>query len=114
MPALEYFNRTYAQKGLVVIGIVIEAQKEVIPDALQKLGVRFPVALDRNGVTLKKYKFENSNYSSVAVLVDKKGIIRWVHPGGTLDPPRWMGGNEDSPAFDSLEWEINKAIGEKD
>jgi hypothetical protein len=47
---------------------------------------RFPVAVDRDWRTLKRWWLDGHDrpYTSVSMLVDQDGVIRHVHPGGTL------------------------------
>jgi hypothetical protein len=46
---------------------------------------RFPVAIDDDWQTLNEYwldRVPDADYTSVSFLIDKKGIVRYIHPGG--------------------------------
>jgi peroxiredoxin len=57
---------------------------EAVKKASQHLGFMFPVALDNDWTTLKKFWLNRADrsYTSVSFLIDKKGVIRHIHPGG--------------------------------
>lgn len=48
----------------------------------------FPVAIDPEWQTLKRYWFDRASdeerWTSVSFLIDQQGIVRYVHPGGTI------------------------------
>lgn len=90
-PSLNYFNSTYKDQGLVVIGMYTPKPlpQDVSVDAVRKYaqdyGFHFPVALDNDWATLKSYwldRVPDANYTSVSFLIDKNGIVRYIHPGG--------------------------------
>ena len=89
-PALNNFHDKYAAKGLQVIGFYHHKSKnpldrEAITSLAKKMGFSFPVAIDHNWKTLKQWwlKDHKRAWTSVSFLIDRKGIIRYVHPGGT-------------------------------
>jgi peroxiredoxin len=98
-PALRELDRKYGHRGLHVIGIfhpkpagdwsVTRMQK-----ASTRLGLNFPVALDGDWTALRRWwpDLEKRGWTSVSFVVDKAGIIRYVHPGGEYHERR--GGND--------------------
>jgi len=88
-PALRELDRKYGNRGLVVIGIFHpkppgDWSVERIRAASDHLGFTFPVALDADWTALRRWwpDLERRGWTSVSFVVDKKGIIRYVHPGG--------------------------------
>lgn len=88
-PALRKLQEEYGNQGFQVIGIfhpkpagdwsVSRVQK-----ATARFNFAFPVALDGDWSTLKRWWLNGAerDYTSVSFIVDKRGVIRYVHPGG--------------------------------
>jgi peroxiredoxin len=90
-PALNSLHEEFGGRGLEVIGMYHHKNPE--PLDLEKVRgwvndfkFRFPVAVDRDWRTLKRWWLDGHDrpYTSVSMLVDQDGVIRHVHPGGTL------------------------------
>jgi peroxiredoxin len=90
-PFLNQFFARYKDKGLVVIGMYTpkptprETPVETVRQYVTKYGFQFPVALDNDWATLNQFwlnRVSDAEYTSVSFLIDKKGIIRYIHPGG--------------------------------
>ena len=64
--------------ALVVYGLSEDDQSDGIGKFVKKTGVRFPVAWDQGNSISQRYKLEKMPTSFV---VDKKGIVRFVHGG---------------------------------
>ena len=87
--ALNEFHVEYADRGLAVIGMFHpkpepgKAEMETIKRAVRKLKFKFPIAIDNRWKTLQRYWLNAADreYTSVSFIVDKEGIIRYVHPG---------------------------------
>ena len=89
-PALNEWYEAHRDKGLIVIGLY--HHKSSIPLEIQQvkeystnLGFKFPLAIDRDWITLKKWWLDKNlkaRWTSVSFLIDRKGIIRYIHPGG--------------------------------
>lgn len=91
-PALRALHEEYAAKGLTVIGVFHPKAGRDDPldvarvqRAVESRGFLFPVAIDwdwRNR-TLKEWWLTGPKRpaTSVTFLLDKKGVIRFVHPG---------------------------------
>lgn len=88
-PALNEFHALYKDKGLVVIGAYHHKSPEPldpakVKDAAAKLGFAFPVAIDPDWKTLTRWWLDGGKrrYTSVTFLLDRKGVVQHVHPGG--------------------------------
>jgi len=89
-PALKEFHSRYVPQGLVVIGVYHHKAKgplknETVKEYVRDYGFRFPVAVDPDWQTLKRWWLTGSErkWTSVTFLIDKKGVIRHIHPGGS-------------------------------
>jgi peroxiredoxin len=88
-PALAELYEKYGGDGLVVIGIHHPKSERARDDAFvlkaaKGLGFEFPVAQDRDWKVINAYWLGGvrRSYTSSSILIDKKGIIRFVHDGG--------------------------------
>jgi thiol-disulfide isomerase/thioredoxin len=90
LPELEALRRKHADEGLVVIGVFHPKPPREVSDkrilALAKrLGFAGPIAVDREWATLDRYWLDGHperSWTSVSFLIDRQGVIRWVHGGG--------------------------------
>ncbi|MGB1252962.1 MAG: redoxin domain-containing protein [Candidatus Promineifilaceae bacterium] len=55
-----------------------EEQIENVQDALEKYGIKYPVALDNDGKTWRAYR---QRYWPTRYLIDRNGNIRYKHIG---------------------------------
>jgi peroxiredoxin len=88
-PALRKLQQEYGGRGLQVIGIFHpkpagDWSLRRMQEAVARYRFSFPVALDGDWSTLKRWWLNGAqrNYTSVSFIVDKHGVIRYVHPGG--------------------------------
>ena len=90
-PYLNQFYAKYKDRGLVIIGMYTpkpspsETPFQDVQRYVRDYGFQFPVALDNDWSTLTKYWLDrtpDADYTSVSFLIDKKGTIRYIHPGG--------------------------------
>ena len=87
-PALRRFDHDYATRGLVVVGMYHHKGADpfdprVYEETSKKYGFTFPVAFDPDWTTLKSWlRGVDTGFSSVTFVLDKKGVVRHVHPGG--------------------------------
>lgn len=91
-PALNRFHRDYAARGLVVIGMYHHKRPEpltldAVSATVREYGFTFPVGVDREWRTLNRWWLDGHkrDFTSVSFLIDRRGIIRLVHPGGSLE-----------------------------
>jgi peroxiredoxin len=90
-PALNALHEELGGRGLQVVGMYHHKNPE--PLDLEKVRgwvndfkFKFPVAVDRDWRTLHRWWLDGHErpYTSVSILVDQNGVIRHIHPGGTL------------------------------
>jgi peroxiredoxin len=88
-PALNEFYREYHRRGLEVIGFYHHKSDDPLRAAevrkrADKFGFKFPVATDRDWRTLNQWWLDTGDrdFTSVSFLIDRRGVIRFVHPGG--------------------------------
>jgi peroxiredoxin len=91
-PALNRFHRDYARRGLAVIGMYHHKRPEPLTlDAVRATvhdyGFEFPVGIDRDWRTLNRWWLggRKRDFTSVSFLIDKHGVIRHIHRGGSLE-----------------------------
>jgi len=90
-PALNQLHRDYAGRGLAVIGMYHHKRPEALDLAavrtwVREYGFEFPVGIDRDWRTLKRWWLDGHrrSFTSVSFLLDRDGVIRHIHPGGTM------------------------------
>jgi peroxiredoxin len=109
--ALNEFHSEYADKGLQVIGFYhhkgrTQYDLEAMKASSDKFGFKFPVAVDVDWVTLNEWWMKNHNdWTSVSFLIDRKGVVRHIHPGG-----QYVKGDE---AYAALKAKIEELLAEK-
>lgn len=93
LPALEKLRAEH-HDDLVVIGVFHPkpprhvSDKEILKTA-DKLGFKGSIAVDERWSTLDRWWLDghpDREYTSVSFLVDRDGVIRWLHPGGEYYP----------------------------
>jgi peroxiredoxin len=111
-PALREFYANYSAKGLIVVGVYHHKAKgplktERFKKCVREFGFRFPVAIDPNWQTLKRWWLKDSKrqWTSVSFLIDRKGMIRHIHPGGSYVKP--------DKAYQTLQKKIEELLKEK-
>ncbi|MDQ3338372.1 MAG: TlpA family protein disulfide reductase [Myxococcota bacterium] len=114
-PALRHFDRTYGPRGLQVIGVY--HHKEATPfdpavyeETARKYGFTFPVAFDPEWQTFESWSHDregkpiSTGWTSVTFLLDRRGVIRHVHPGGQYV--------EGDPAYGEMQAAIERLLAE--
>jgi peroxiredoxin len=91
-PALNNFHRDYAARGLAVVGMYHHKRPEPLTldwvrGAVREYGFTFPVGVDRDWRTLNRWWLDRHkrDFTSVSFLIDRQGVIRHIHPGGTME-----------------------------
>jgi thiol-disulfide isomerase/thioredoxin len=91
-PTLRALHERYAAEGLAVIGMYHHKEEtpldpKQVEGWIKHFGYTFPVAIDKDWVTLRRWWLDRErSYTSVSFLIDKKGVVRRVHLGGTIAP----------------------------
>jgi cytochrome c biogenesis protein CcdA/thiol-disulfide isomerase/thioredoxin len=83
LPYLKKWDALYRERGLVILGIhtpefAFEHDLHNVRDAVRRLKVRYPVALDNDYGTWKAY---GNNYWPAHYLIDQAGRVREIHIG---------------------------------
>ena len=108
-PALNEFHERYGAEGLVVIGLYHpkpidrSIAAEGIREAAHERGFSFPIAIDRDWSVLRRWWLDGRRRmaTSVSFLIDKRGVIRYVHPGPAYH--RQVLHGDDGPRNDFFE-----------
>ena len=83
LPQLDRLAKDYAQKGVVIVAVNIDKQRENAERMVKQLGVSLPVLLDPAGSVAGSYDLPKMPTSFV---IDKKGIVRFINEG--FDGPK--------------------------
>ena len=118
-PALNEFHDTFKDKGLVVIGIYHPKppgprRQGALEKAVKRLGFEFSIALDMDWEILRRYWLAKgrNRWTSVSFLIDKRGKIRYIHPGGEYYKGEDETRTEAQRDYDELKRLIEKLIAE--
>ncbi len=119
-PALNEFHEQYADRGLAVVGMYhakpidrpITASE--IGEAARERGFRFPIAIDRDWSMLQRWWLDGGRRraTSVSFLIDKRGVIRYIHPGPAYHRQVVAGDERPSRDFAKLQQMIEKLLAE--
>ncbi|MGB5820945.1 MAG: TlpA disulfide reductase family protein [Saonia sp.] len=118
-PTLNEFYSEFKNDGFEVIGMYHpkpfgrKVTEEEVKEFADVKKFEFPIAIDEDWTSLSKYwpKDVPRKYTSVSFLMDKEGIIRYIHPGGSY--------NKQAEPYDNEQWrqdyytlkkEINKLL----
>lgn len=108
-PALNEFHDRYAARGLTVIGFYHHKARTPLDPAdvaryAEIFGFRFPVATDLDWRTVRDWWLSASkrSFTSASFLIDRQGVIRYVHPGGKYE--------RGDPSYSQLEAAIERAL----
>lgn len=91
-PILSDLYHRYQDRGLTVVGFYHHKSRDpLIVENVRRMagemGIDFPVAVDPGWQTLKRYWLDRGPekaWTSVSFLIDRDGIVRYVHPGGAI------------------------------
>jgi cytochrome c biogenesis protein CcdA/thiol-disulfide isomerase/thioredoxin len=83
LPHLEAWDRAYRRDGLVIVGVhtpefAFEHVVANVRSAAQRLGVRYPIAIDNRYATWQAYA---NQYWPAEYLIDRQGHVRHAHFG---------------------------------
>ncbi|MBI5038171.1 MAG: TlpA family protein disulfide reductase [Nitrospirae bacterium] len=82
MPLLESTYKRYKEKGLVILGIDYNEDRERVLKFTQEMGVTFPIILDKELKLTRKYGVLSL---PATFFIDKKGIVRDQHKGEIVE-----------------------------
>jgi thiol-disulfide isomerase/thioredoxin len=111
-PALNEFHEQYQSRGLAIIGFYHHKASTPldvgdVKRSAAKFGFKFPVAVDPEWRTLKRWWLDDGGrrWTSVSFLIDRQGVIRHIHPGGS-----YVRGDK---AYAALQAKIEELLNEK-
>jgi peroxiredoxin len=111
-PALNEFYEKFESQGLVVMGFYHHKASSPLDTSqvehqAENFGFEFPVAIDRDWKTLRRWWLDDSkkDWTSVSFLLDRHGVIRQIHPGG-----KYVRGDQ---AYQVLKAKIEELLKEK-
>lgn len=115
--ALGTWSDRYREQGLVVVGIhhpksEAARDRKVVEAAARDLGFDFPVGTDDGWETVRAYGVGTAfkKFTSVSFLIDRRGIIRFVHDGGEYHAEAGPGHEECVAAHRALDAAIREAL----
>jgi peroxiredoxin len=92
LPRLETLYEKHRRDGLVVLGVYHEKNerplaKEDISKLAAQAGLTFPIALDPQWKTLRRWWLDrtDTDWTSVSFLLDRRGRIATIHEGGVIE-----------------------------
>ncbi len=91
-PALNEFQKEFGGRGLVVVGFYTPKPSPRrttvghVRKVVRRYGFSFPVAVDDQWKALRRLWLdrEDGGWTSASLLIDRKGVVRNVHPGGVF------------------------------
>ena len=94
LPVIERLRTEHASEGLVVLGAFHPKPPRKVSDRhvlaiADRLGFAGPIAVDTRWKTLERYWLDGHperSWTSISMLIDRNGRIRWVHGGGEYHP----------------------------
>ena len=78
LPELDKLQKEYAGKGVTILTVNIDKQRDNAEKIVRMLGLSLPVLLDPAGSVAATYDLPKMPSSYV---IDKKGVVRFVHEG---------------------------------
>ena len=78
MPLLDRLHHRYEDTGFAVLGVNVEGEIEPAQEIVDKTNVTFPILIDDGQKVSDMY---NLQAMPTTVVVDRDGVVRYVHPG---------------------------------
>ena len=117
--ALNEFHQVFSQEDLMVIGIYYPnpfrfRTLDEITQVANRLGFKFPVAIDVDGKILQKYWLDVNvrRRSSTSFLIDQKGEICYIHLGGGYHQGGSKSHQQCQQNYKELKTQINELLRE--
>jgi thiol-disulfide isomerase/thioredoxin len=85
MPLLERIDARYKGAGFTVLGVNVEGKPGPAKEVASKFGV-FPVLVDEGQKVSELYDLESCH----SVVVDRDGVVRYVHRGTSRDEAKYL------------------------
>lgn len=77
-PFMNELHQQHGDRGLVVLAVNVDEQRSAAERFLQQTPAQFRIAYDPKGATPEQYGVKAM---PTAVLIDRKGAVRYVHAG---------------------------------
>lgn len=77
-PLLDQMYKKYKGLGFTMLGVNVEPETKDAEGFIAKTPVTFPIVFDKDSTVSKLYHVEGMPST---VLIDRNGILRWVHRG---------------------------------
>jgi thiol-disulfide isomerase/thioredoxin len=121
LPAVEQLRQRYEKKGLQVVAVfhpkpVRNVNGDAIARAAKRIGYEGRIAVDQDWSELNKAYLDRSDSAratSVTLLVDRDGIIRFVHPGTQYFPSGDSDSAQENADYHLLDKAIQVLLSEK-
>ena len=78
MPLLDRLHHRYEDTGFAVLGVNVEGEVAPAQEIVDKTNVTFPILIDDGQKVSDMY---NLQAMPTTVVVDRDGVIRYIHPG---------------------------------
>lgn len=78
MPAYDQLFRRQASRGLVIVGVNLDRERDDALKALRRQPVSFPVVFDPDGIWATRFALP---VMPSAYLIDRDGRVRYIHQG---------------------------------
>ena len=75
-PLLDQIYKKYKAAGFTLVGVNVEPDAKDAEGFIAKTPVTFPILFDKDSTVSKAYRVSGM---PTTVLVDRKGVLRWVH-----------------------------------
>jgi peroxiredoxin len=82
IPVLEHIHNTYSRAGVMVLGVSVDEDLPRAREFARSLAVTYPLMFDVSYKIGKDYGLQKL---PVTVLIDRAGIVRFVHDGLSRD-----------------------------
>ncbi|MCH8822728.1 MAG: TlpA family protein disulfide reductase [Planctomycetes bacterium] len=117
MPAMETLRKKYTDDGLRVVGVYHPKPPRAVDDqviraAAADYGFHGDIAVDEDWSVLRAayLRWGKRKATSVSILVDKQGIIRFVHPGPAVFPSSKAANAQENQDYTLLENAIRQLL----
>ncbi|TMQ51807.1 MAG: redoxin domain-containing protein [Candidatus Eisenbacteria bacterium] len=121
LPVVDRLRKADQASGLVVIGVFHPKPPHPVSDkhilaVARRIGFSGPIAVDGTWSTLDRYWLDGHperDWTSVSFLIDREGVIRWVHGGGEYHPSRDPAHARCDLEYRDLEKALSAALAEQ-
>ncbi len=110
LPAIETLRTKYAERGFRVVAVyhpkpVRAVSDKLILAAAQRIGYGGAIAVDEDWAVLKQRYLSTGRRgaTSVSILVDRNGTIRFIHPGTSFFPSAKADEAQENSDYQAME-----------